>query len=99
MVVMDCVAGHARTPDGEPITILTLAHLDEIEQPMLLTLDDTERLVIKCLESLATAKDSFAAYILQRYFGADEIKNPPHTDPDGTDDDDDDDPFEAWKKA
>lgn len=96
ITLMDCVPGNRHTPDGPPIAILTLAHRDQIEQPMMLTIEDVGRLLIKCLECLATHKDGFAQYLIDEYL-TDHPKGPSVERDD--DDDDDDDPAESWKHA
>jgi hypothetical protein len=80
---MDCVPGNVDHVNGEPITILTLAHNDEIEQPMAVTIPDTKRLVVQCLISLAVHGDDKADHILDHHF----------SDGDG----DDDDPAQPWQ--
>jgi hypothetical protein len=49
MTVLDAVPGNADDENGEPIAIVTMAFLDEIQQPMLLTLRDA-RLLANRLE-------------------------------------------------
>lgn len=95
MTLMDCVPGNRHTPDGPPIAILTLAHLDQIEKPMMLTIEDIGRLLIKCLECLATHKDDFAQYLIEEYL----TERPKDQSTRGEDDDDPDDAGEEWKRA
>lgn len=94
VTLMDCVPGNQKTPDGPPISILTLASKDEIEPPMMLSFEDTKRLWVKCTESLASGNDEFAKYLLEQYLPANG-----ENDQAGPKSDDDDDPSEAWKKA
>jgi hypothetical protein len=90
MTLIDCVAGYAERPNGPPITILTLACGEQIEQPLMLSIDDTQSLFIKCVESLATHGDDFAKYSLEKY-----LTEKPGAD---TECDTDDDEGEEWKK-
>lgn len=66
--LLECVPGHATHPDGPPITILTLGHLGEVEQPLLLTVEDTQKLVVDLLISLAHHGDDFAEGLLHKHF-------------------------------
>jgi hypothetical protein len=51
--VLRCVSGYARQPvDGAPIAIVTLAHNGEVEQPMLLYLDEAEKLAFRLMAVL-----------------------------------------------
>ena len=67
VTVMDCVPGDT-TDDDVPITILTLAHDGEIEEPLCVSIEDTERLVVDLLISLASHDDEFARYLVDTYF-------------------------------
>ena len=67
VAVMHCVPGNLDHEDGEPITILTLAHKGEVEQALAISIPDTERLVIRALHSLATHGDRDARKLLYRY--------------------------------
>jgi hypothetical protein len=73
---------------------MTLSHLDEIEQPLMFTLDDMHMLLTKTLEVLATHKDPFASYIIKRYLS----KDSPDWDAGDGKDDDPDDAGERWKR-
>src|SRR4051794_17930488 len=69
--VMDCVPG--RTSLGQPITILTLGHNGEIEEPMMLDIPDTKRLVVDLLVSLREHGNDLAGDLIRTHFtGADE---------------------------
>ena len=76
VTVMDCVPGNLDHADGEPITILTLAYKDEIEQPLAITIPDTKRLVVKTLISLAISGDEMAEHLLNTYFTDEEDGKP-----------------------
>lgn len=66
--VLECTPGNAGDENGPPITILTLGYRGEVEQPLALSITDTEKLVVECLNSLATAGDEFAISLIDRYF-------------------------------
>jgi hypothetical protein len=68
MQLLDCVAGNARTPDGPKIIILKLAHLDEIEQPMMFSIYDAQRLVWLLLFAMKDHGDDVARKLLRKYF-------------------------------
>ncbi len=76
VTLMDCVPGDADPVEGEtekePITILLFSHLDEMEEPLMLSVADTETLMVKLLSSLAAHGDDFAEYLLDRYFADDD---------------------------
>lgn len=83
--VMSCMPGHAGSPNGTPIAILTLAHNGEIEQGMALSLDDSRILFNQLMEVLATHGDKFPLYLIKEYFS--------HGPEDGNNDDNGDE----WK--
>jgi hypothetical protein len=87
--VIDCVAGNAPDSDGRPISMLTFAHLGELEQTLAVSFEDTKRLVTRLLESLAAHGNECAIYLLDKYFLPSDARE---------DDDDDLDEGEAWKK-
>lgn len=64
--VIDCVAANA--PDGRPITMLTLAYMGDLEQPLAISYDDLKLLVTKLLQSLSDHENAFATELLKRYF-------------------------------
>jgi hypothetical protein len=67
--LLQCTPGHAGEANtGKPITIVTLGHEGEVEQPMRFSIEDTQRLVVDCLCSLATHGDAFASDLVERYF-------------------------------
>jgi len=67
---LDCVPAHTDKPsDGDPTIMLTLSHLDEVESPMIVTLNDAKRLVLGLLRSLAYFDDTRADLILDQHFG------------------------------
>src|SRR5262245_607653 len=65
--LLDCVPGNAETPRHEPISILTLGHMGEVEQPMLLTIDDSRSLMTKLLRSLTAHGDKNANAAMETY--------------------------------
>lgn len=93
--LIDCVAANAPDAGGRPISMITLAHLGEIEQPLALSYDDTKRLVTKLLESLSHHGNEYATKILDRYFCG-PSKMP--LDDDEAGDGDGDEDGEAWKR-
>jgi hypothetical protein len=64
--LMECVPGDC--DDGRPITVITFAHLGEVEAPLMLTMRDTERLCTDLLVSLAEHGCKTSQEILDRYF-------------------------------
>src|SRR5687767_12840040 len=70
--VLECVPGNARTTDGPPITILTLAYKGEVQQALLVSLRDTKKLVTDLLVALAHHGDAFAKDLLDEHFPADD---------------------------
>jgi hypothetical protein len=44
VTLIDLVSGWAEVENGDPISIMTLAHLGELEQPLMLTFEDTKLL-------------------------------------------------------
>lgn len=72
--VIDCVAANAPDENGRPISMLTLAFLGELEQPLAISYDDTILLVTKLLQSLADHGNDFAEVMLDKHFsgGSDE---------------------------
>jgi len=66
VTVMDCVPGD--TDVGEPITILSLSHDGEMEEPLCVSIRDTQRLIVDLVISLASHDDDFARYLLNTYF-------------------------------
>lgn len=91
--VIDCIAGNTPNAEGRPISILTLAHLGELEQPLCISYEDSKRLVTLLLQSLADHGNDFAIRLMEEHFAsgfeADE------EDPDS--DDGDDEEGESWK--
>lgn len=82
--VMYACAGNAPDANGRPITILTLAHLGEIEQSLAISYGDTKLLVTKLLQSLADHGNQFAFDLLDEYFtrdhqDGDDIEDNGHT--------------------
>jgi hypothetical protein len=53
--------------NGEPSTVITLAHVDDIE-PIVLSLDDSRRLAAQLLVALFTNDDEFAKKVLEAHF-------------------------------
>jgi hypothetical protein len=72
MTLLDCIPGEAKPLPHEtqrtPITIITFSNGGEIEQPLMLTIPDTKKLVVKLLESLARHGDEKAEMLVNRYF-------------------------------
>lgn len=68
--LIDCVPGHAPTVGGRPISMITFAHLGELEQPLALSFEDTKLLTTKLLESLAEHGHEPADWLLKEYFQA-----------------------------
>ena len=83
---MDCIPGNRKTADGPPILILTFAHQGEIEEPLLLSIADAEKLWLKCTECLAHHDHELANAVFDRFLS-------------GNPDSDDDGPSESWKGA
>lgn len=65
--VIDCVAGNAPDANGRPISMLTLAHLGDLEQPLAISYDDTKLLVTMLLQSLADHGSDFAEFLLKHF--------------------------------
>jgi hypothetical protein len=68
--LIDCVPGHAPTVGGRPISMITFAHLGELEQPLALSFEDTKLLTTKLLESLAEHGHEPSRWLLKEYFQA-----------------------------
>lgn len=68
--LIDCVPGHAPTVGGRPISMITFAHLGELEQPLALSFADTKLLATQLLESLAEHGHEPAGWLLKKYFQA-----------------------------
>jgi hypothetical protein len=71
---LECSPGNRHSRAGEPVTIVTVAHGEEIEA-VSLNVDDTKKLVIDCLISLSFHDNQFANYLLNKYF----MKSPDNT--------------------
>lgn len=101
--VMDCTPGNVESENGQPITILTLASGDEIEQPLALSIGDTQRLVVDFLTSLAAHGDDFALYLLDKYFTeedeAQEEAQEESAEEEWNEEGGEDDDGEGWKKG
>lgn len=66
--VMDISPGRAAIPEvGRPIGVLTLGHRDEVEQPLMISIDDVRRLAIGCMRVLAHHGDGGAEQALLKY--------------------------------
>jgi hypothetical protein len=66
--LIDCVAANAPVKNGRPVTMVTLAHLGELEQPLCLSFDDSKLLVTKLLQSLSDHGNEYAEYLLEEHF-------------------------------
>ena len=69
MQLMDCTPGHVGDPvNGQEIAILSFAHLDEMEQPLMLDLKDTKNLAVFLLKVLSHHGDQTATRVLEEYY-------------------------------
>jgi hypothetical protein len=69
VTVLDCQAGHLNTPKtGEPIGIVTLGFMGEVEAPLMLRMKDVQRLAVDLLGVAAHHGDKTAQEIMLKYF-------------------------------
>ena len=69
VILMDAVPARADRPSiGEKTTIITFAHADEIESPLMLGLSDTKKLAVSLIGILAHHGDKKADEVFDRYF-------------------------------
>ena len=81
--LIDCVAANAPDANGRPISMLTLAYMGELEQPLAISYSDSKLLVTKLLQSLADHDNDFAEFLLKKHFsGSDNESDVRETDGD-----------------
>jgi hypothetical protein len=71
VTLLEFQPGNADFPDGPPISIMTIEHGGEVEEPLMLSMQDTKTLLAKAVGVLATHGDEFCRYLARTYFTPD----------------------------
>lgn len=71
VVLLNCMPGNYDGAKGEPAVIVTVGTRSGDVSPLVLNLDDSQKLVAKLLVALATNDDKFAQFLLDKHFAAD----------------------------
>jgi len=67
--LLHCGPGRADRPgNGEPISIVTLEHNNEIDMPLMLNLRDTKTLAVSLLSVLAHHGDAKAERVVSEFY-------------------------------